>query len=186
MNNNLDVSQQFSDSDEVIELYEMTKEELNELETELSNLKQEYKNAMERLKIASDEGDIRENAAFDSAQQEVKVLGNSIAELEDRIKHTAVKEITLTEDIGIGSIVKLVVKENGKVIDDTIIQIVNKDITGYELNDSKTLKDVDKFKMIKVSVDTPVAKSMVGRIEGSFEMLGVNGVNRSYEFKMVR
>ena len=87
---------------------------LQKLEEELSFLKvTERKRIAEKIKEAREQGDLSENAEYDSAKDEQRDIEARIAEIEEILKHA---EIVTQEDmesgrVGIGSRVKLLDKE---------------------------------------------------------------------------
>lgn len=97
---------------------------LQKLEEELSFLKvTERKRIAEKIKEAREQGDLSENAEYDSAKDEQRDIEARIAEIEEILKHA---EIVTQEDmesgrVGIGSRVKLLDKEFNERVEYTIV-----------------------------------------------------------------
>lgn len=97
---------------------------LQKLEDELTFLKvTERKRIAEKIKEAREQGDLSENAEYDSAKDEQRDIEARIAEIEEILKHA---EIVTQEDmesgrVGIGSRVKLLDKEFNERVEYTIV-----------------------------------------------------------------
>lgn len=71
----------------------ITKEGLEKLKTQLTELKEEKRPAVaKRIKNAREMGDISENAEYDAARQEQAFIEGKITELEEVIKNAEVVE----------------------------------------------------------------------------------------------
>ena len=88
----------------------LTREGKLELENELDTLKNvTRKEVSEKIKEARSFGDLSENAEYDEAKNEQGFVEGRISELEHKLKIAVViddKDIH-TEDVGVGSIVKI-------------------------------------------------------------------------------
>lgn len=132
--------------------YPMTLEGKQKLEQELEYLKTtKRKEVVERIKIARSFGDLSENSEYDSAKDEQAFVEGRIATLEKMIRNAVIIE----ED------------ENNK---DTVT--LGKSVTFVELPDGEEetytivgSAEADPFEG-KISNDSPIAKSLIGRKVG--------------------
>lgn len=93
-------------------LYRLTKEGVDELQTELTKLKSERSVITERIKSARELGDLSENFEYSSARQEQEKNENRIAELETIIQNVEIiKKPRVDGKVMLGSKVSL--KGNG-------------------------------------------------------------------------
>ncbi|WP_096224811.1 transcription elongation factor GreA [Geobacillus sp. FJAT-46040] len=129
--------------------YPMTKEGKEKLEQELEYLKTvKRKEVVERIKIARGFGDLSENSEYDAAKDEQAFVESRIQMLENMIRNAVIIE----ED-----------KENPDVVS------LGKSVTFIELPDGEEetytivgSAEADPFEG-KISNDSPIAKSLLGR-----------------------
>ncbi|AGT32883.1 transcription elongation factor GreA [Geobacillus genomosp. 3] len=132
--------------------YPMTKEGKEKLEQELEYLKTvKRKEVVERIKIARGFGDLSENSEYDAAKDEQAFVESRIQTLENMIRNAVIIE----ED-----------KENPDVVS------LGKSVTFIELPDGEEetytivgSAEADPFEG-KISNDSPIAKSLIGRRVG--------------------
>ncbi|AMX82808.1 transcription elongation factor GreA [Geobacillus thermoleovorans] len=132
--------------------YPMTKEGKEKLEQELEYLKTvKRKEVVERIKIARGFGDLSENSEYDAAKDEQAFVESRIQMLENMIRNAVIIE----ED-----------KENPDVVS------LGKSVTFIELPDGEEetytivgSAEADPFEG-KISNDSPIAKSLIGRRVG--------------------
>jgi transcription elongation factor GreA len=130
----------------------MTKEGKEKLEQELEYLKTvKRKEVVERIKIARGFGDLSENSEYDAAKDEQAFVESRIQMLETMIRNAVIIE----ED-----------KENPDVVS------LGKSVTFIELPDGEEetytivgSAEADPFEG-KISNDSPIAKSLLGRRVG--------------------
>jgi len=130
----------------------MTKEGKQKLEQELENLKTvKRKEVVERIKIARSFGDLSENSEYDSAKEEQAFVEGRITTLENMIRNAKIIEES-EMDSGIVSL--------GKTI--TFVELPNGDEETYSIVGSA---EADPFEG-KISNDSPIAKSLLGKKVG--------------------
>mgnify|MGYP006283574865 CR=1 FL=1 len=117
------------------------KEELNYLET------QKRKEVAEKLRHAASFGDLSENAAYEEAKEEQEFVERRISELKRAINESTVVEKTDQSEVQLGSKVTVSSKE-----DKEVYSIVSS-------NETDMLEG-------KISVDSPLAKAMMGLKKG--------------------
>ena len=146
----------------------VTKEGLDKMKAELEQLE-----TIERPKItvqiaeARDKGDLSENAEYDAAKEAQGMLEMKISKLKNLIV-------------------------NGKVIDETQLDTSKVSILTTVRLKNKTTKGEQIFTLVpdnesdlkagKISVNTPIAKGLLGKVVGdSAEILLPNGNQLSFE-----
>ena len=130
-------------------VYPMTKEGKLKLEQGLENLKTvKRKEVVERIKIARSFGDLSENSEYDSAKEEQAFVEGRITTLENMIRNAKIiEESELDADI-----VSL-----GKTV--TFVELPDGDEETYSIVGSA---EADPFEG-KISNDSPIAKSLIGK-----------------------
>lgn len=130
----------------------MTEEGLENLENELHVLKTEKrKEIVERIKVARDFGDLSENSEYDSAKEEQAFVETRIAQVEKMIRNSVIIE----NDGADAGVVALGTKV-------TFIELPDGDEETYAIVGSA---EADPFEG-KISNDSPMAKSLLGKGEG--------------------
>ncbi|PLR68228.1 MULTISPECIES: transcription elongation factor GreA [Bacillaceae] len=132
-------------------VFPMTTEGKEKLEQELEYLKSvKRKEVVERIKIARSFGDLSENSEYDSAKEEQAFVEGRITTLENMIRNAKI----IVEDADT-NVVTL-----GKTI--SFIELPNGDEETYTVVGSA---EADPFEG-KISNDSPIAKSLMGRQVG--------------------
>lgn len=127
----------------------MTKEGKLKLEQELENLKTvKRKEVVERIKIARSFGDLSENSEYDSAKEEQAFVEGRITTLENMIRNAKIIEDSELD----ADIVSL-----GKTV--TFVELPDGDEETYSIVGSA---EADPFEG-KISNDSPIAKSLIGK-----------------------
>lgn len=136
--------------------YYMTLEGKQKLEEELHTLKTvKRKEVVERIKIARDFGDLSENSEYDSAKEEQAFVESRIAQVEKMIRNAVIIENNDDENV-----VAL-----GKKV--TFIELPDGEEESYTIVGSA---EADPFEG-KISNDSPIAKSLLGKEEGAEVMV---------------
>ena len=125
---------------------------LKKLEDELENLKVvKRKEVAGKIKEAREQGDLSENAEYDSAKEEQAMVEGRIAQLEEMLRNVAIiseeeKDISV---VGIGTTVTFLSVEDNEEDTYTIVGSAEADpFTG------------------KISNESPIAKSLMGHQVG--------------------
>lgn len=133
-------------------VFPMTEEGKAKLEQELEYLKTvKRKEVVERIKIARSFGDLSENSEYDSAKEEQAFVEGRITTLENMIRNAKI----IVEDESASNIVSL-----GKTV--TFIELPDGEEETYTIVGSA---EADPFEG-KISNDSPIAKSLLGRETG--------------------
>ncbi|WP_338470338.1 transcription elongation factor GreA [Niallia sp. XMNu-256] len=133
-------------------VFPMTQAGKEKLEQELENLKTvKRKEVVERIKIARSFGDLSENSEYDAAKDEQAFVEGRITTLENMIRNAKIiSEDELSKDaVSLGSSV-------------TFVELPDGDEETYTIVGSA---EADPFEG-KISNDSPIARSMLGRKVG--------------------
>ncbi|WHY55183.1 transcription elongation factor GreA [Peribacillus simplex] len=132
--------------------YPMTKEGKLKLEQELEQLKTvKRKEVVERIKIARSFGDLSENSEYDSAKEEQAFVEGRITTIENMIRNAKIIEgdDSNTDTVSLGKSV-------------TFVELPDGDEETYSIVGSV---EADPFEG-KISNDSPIAKSLIGKRVG--------------------
>jgi transcription elongation factor GreA len=130
----------------------MTEEGKRKLEDELEFLKTERrKEVVERIKIARSFGDLSENSEYDSAKEEQAFVEGRIIQLEKMIRNA----VMIEEEAGSSHVVSL-----GKRV--KFVELPDGDEEEYTIVGSAESDPAEG----KISNDSPMAKSILGRSVG--------------------
>lgn len=148
------------------EIY-LTKAGLEEMQKELEYLKLEKRpEVISALKDARALGDLSENAEYDAARTEQAIVEGKIQELEAMIENAIIISDIKTDQVAIGSKVK-------------IEYVEDKDIEEYTIVGSK---EADPFQN-KISNESPIASAILGLHVG--DIVSVKSPNGKYDVKVV-
>lgn len=132
----------------------LTTEGKKELEKELAELKKQRPEITERIAIARDFGDLKENEEYSSARNEQKIAESRILEIEDILKNAKIIRGGSRTKVGLGSKVKI--ELGGKKVEYLVVGTVEADpLAG------------------KISDESPIGKQLLGKKVGdSFDFNG--------------
>lgn len=148
------------------EIY-LTQAGLEEMQKELEYLKLEKRpEVINALKDARALGDLSENAEYDAARTEQAIVEGKIQELEAMIENAIVISDVKTDQVAIGSKVK-------------IEYVEDQDVEEYIIVGSK---EADPFQN-KISNESPIAKAILGLRVG--DIVSVDSPNGKYDVKVV-
>jgi transcription elongation factor GreA len=151
----------------------MTVEGAARLKAELQRLKTVERPAViQALSDARSHGDLSENADYDAAKERQGFIEGRISEVESKLAHAQVidpAEIETDGRVVFGATVEIQEVESG---DRQSYQIVGDD-------------EAD-IKASKISVNSPIARALIGKTEGDTAEVQAPGGVRSYEVVGVR
>jgi transcription elongation factor GreA len=152
----------------------MTVEGAKRLKAELHRLKTVDRPAViSAIAEARSHGDLAENADYDAAKERQGFIEGRIGEVERRLAHAQVIDPAEIEDadgrVVFGATVELSDVKSG---DEVTYQIVGDD-------------EAD-LKHGKISVSSPIARALIGKIEGDTAEVHAPGGVREYEILAVR
>ncbi|HSP22570.1 MAG TPA: transcription elongation factor GreA [Planococcus sp. (in: firmicutes)] len=132
--------------------FPMTAAGKQKLEDELDFLKTiKRKEVVERIKIARDFGDLSENAEYDSAKEDQAFVEGRISTLESMIRNAVI----INENEKNKDMVRL-----GTTV--TFVEVPDGDEEAYTIVGSAEADPLEG----RISNDSPIAKSMIGRTVG--------------------
>jgi transcription elongation factor GreA len=132
--------------------FPMTAAGKQKLEDELDFLKTvKRKEVVERIKIARSFGDLSENSEYDSAKEDQAFVEGRIAQLESMIRNAVI----INENESNKDIVRL-----GTTV--TFVEVPTGDEESYTIVGSAEADPLEG----RISNDSPIAKSMIGRTIG--------------------
>lgn len=132
----------------------LTPEGKKELEKELEGLKKQRPEIAERIAVARDFGDLKENEEYSSARNEQKIAENRILEIEEILKNAKMIRSGKRTKVGLGATVKL--DMGGKEVEYAVVGTIEADpLAG------------------KISDESPIGKGLLGKKVGdSFDFNG--------------
>ena len=151
----------------MLQKFPMTGPGLQRLEEELRELRTQERPAIIRaIAEARSHGDLSENAEYHAARERQSFVEGRIAELEEIVSAVEViNPATLSGDqVKFGAQVRLIDEETDK---EATYQIVG----AYEAD----------IKLGRISVSSPLAKSLIGKKSGDTVSVPAPGGDRSYE-----
>jgi transcription elongation factor GreA len=143
------------------------------LKEELARLK-----AVERPRIiqaiaeARAHGDLKENAEYHAAREQQSFIEGRIAELEGKLSNAQVIDVT-TLDAG------------GKVVFGATVDLIDEE-TGQEVTYQIVGEDEADIKQGLISVNSPIARALIGKRDGDVAQVNAPGGIREYEVVAVR
>lgn len=150
---------------------ELTKEGLEEVKTELSELVDVKLPAIiDRVAKAREHGDLSENAEYHSARDEQQLLQARIDELQRIIEKAVVVKNTRSHNkIGMGSVVTIVKKGQKREKDITITGEFEADpVSG------------------KISISSPLGEALVGKKKGDIAVVKAPAGEIEYTIKKIK
>ncbi len=150
----------------------MTKKGEEQLREELQRLKStDRPNVIQAISTAREHGDLRENAEYHAAKEQQAFLEGRIADLEYKLSMAHVidiSELASQDKVVFGATVAL---KNAKDNALTRYQIVGDD-------------EAD-FKQGKISINSPIARALIGKVVGDYVEVQAPGGELEYEITKV-
>jgi transcription elongation factor GreA len=139
----------------------LSKEGMEKMKTELAFLKTTKRfEVADRIEKAKDLGDLRENADYHEAKEELGFVEGRILELQDKLKRAVIIEAQRTDMVVIGS--KVLVEYNGK----------QKEFSLVGSNEANPLAGL-------ISNESPIGLALIGKKVGeTAEVKAPSGVIR--------
>jgi transcription elongation factor GreA len=132
----------------------MTVEGAERLKEELTHLKTVARpNVVAAIAEARAHGDLKENAEYHAAREQQGFIEGRLAEIESKLSLCQVIDVS-----------KL--PQNGKVVFGVTVELVNLD-TDDQVTYQIVGDDEADIKQKKISINTPIARALVGKEEGA-------------------
>ncbi len=155
-----------------INRFPMTVEGEQRLRAELDDLKSVQRpRVIEAIAEAREHGDLKENAEYHAAREQQGFIEGRIQELEAKLSTAQVIDITT-------------IPKSGKVIFGTTVDLYNLD-TEAEVRYQIVGDDEADIKAGKISVNSPIARALIGKEEGDVVVVVTPGGEVEYEISEV-
>ncbi|MDY0136163.1 MAG: transcription elongation factor GreA [Thiomicrospira sp.] len=146
----------------------MTKEGADKLQTELQRLKKEERPRItQAIADAREHGDLKENAEYHAAREQQGFIEARIKQLESILSHAQIIDVASIQPHGkivFGATVKLL---NIETDEEVVYRIVG--------NEESDLKEN------KISINSPIARALIGKEEGDEIVVQAPSGNIDYE-----
>ncbi len=151
----------------------MTVQGAERLRQELHELKTVRRpRVIQAIAEAREHGDLKENAEYHAAKEQQSFIEGRIAEIESKLANAEVIDVTR-------------VNAGGKVVFGATVALVEVD-SGDEVSYQIVGEDEADIKAGRVSVGSPIARALIGRVEGDTAIVHAPGGQREYEIVTVR
>ena len=151
----------------------MTKEGADALQTELNKLKKEDRPRItQAIADAREHGDLKENAEYHAAREQQGLVEARISQIEGQLSHAQIIDVT-----------KL--NPGGKIVFGATVTVLNID-TDVELTYKIVGNEESDVKANKISVNSPIARALIGKEEGDEVVVQAPSGNIDYEIMEVK
>jgi transcription elongation factor GreA len=143
------------------------------LREELARLKkQDRPRIIAAIAEARAHGDLKENAEYHAAREQQGFIEGRIAEIEARLSNAQVIDV-------------LALEPSDRVVFGATVDLVDED-TGEELSYRIVGQDEADIKAGLLSINSPIARALVGKREGDVVVVDIPAGSRSLEIVKVR
>ena len=143
------------------------------LREELERLKKvERPRITQAIAEAREHGDLKENAEYHAAREQQSFAEGRIKDIEHKLSHAQVIDVTL-------------IAHTGKVIFGTTVDLINVE-DDSEVTYRIVGEDEANVKEIFISVNSPIARALVGKSEGDEVTVNAPGGDIHYGIEAVR
>jgi len=151
----------------------MTKQGSEALQAELTDLKQVQRpQVVAAIAEAREHGDLKENAEYHAAREQQGFIEGRIQEIESKLGTAQIIDVTT-------------ITNNGKVIFGSTLDLVNLD-SDEEVTYQIVGDDEADLKLNKISVNSPIARALIGKEEGDITVVKTPGGDVEYEIVEVK
>jgi transcription elongation factor GreA len=151
----------------------MTKQGADALQAELIKLKKEERpKVTEAIATAREHGDLKENAEYHAAREQQGFIEARIQQIESVLGHAQIIDVT-----------KLT--PNGKIVFGATVTVLNID-TDEELTYKIVGNEEADLKHNKISVNSPIARALIGKMEGDEVIVQAPKGNMDYEIIAIK
>jgi transcription elongation factor GreA len=152
--------------------FPMTVEGAEKLRLELEDLKKVQRpRIVQAIAEAREHGDLKENAEYHAAREQQSFCEGRIQEIEGKLSNAQIIDVKA-------------IPHSGRVIFGTTVTIIN-----LETDQSVTYQivgdDEADVKANKISVNSPIARALVGKEEGDIVVVKAPGGEVEYEIETV-
>jgi transcription elongation factor GreA len=152
--------------------FPMTNQGAERLARELEDLKKVQRpRIVNAIAEARAHGDLKENAEYSAAREQQSFCEGRIQEIEGKLSNAQIIDVTK-------------IPHSGKVIFGTTVTIINLD-TDQSVTYQIVGDDEADVKANKISVNSPIARALVGKEEGDVVIVRAPGGDVDYEIGKV-
>ena len=151
----------------------ITEKGAEKLRAELKRLKTEDRpRIIAAIAEARAHGDLKENAEYHAAREQQSFAEGRIKEIDGKLSHAHIVDVTS-------------IPHSGKVIFGVTVELIDED-TEETIVYKIVGEDEADIKVGKISVNSPIARALITRMEGDVVSVNVPGGTRSLEIIEVR
>jgi transcription elongation factor GreA len=145
----------------------------NKLQEELQQLKSvDRPRVIEAIATARAHGDLKENAEYHAAREQQSFIEGRIKDIEGKLGNATIIDVTA-------------VNAHGKVIFGATVDVADEE-TGDELTYQIVGDDEADIKNNMISISSPIARALIGKVEGDVAEVKTPGGLRSLEIVKIR
>ena len=153
--------------------FPMTIDGAERLRVELEELKKVTRpRIVQAIAEAREHGDLKENAEYHAAREQQSFCEGRIQEIEGKLSNAQIIDVTS-------------IPHTGKVIFGTTVAILNLD-TEQAVTYQIVGDDEADVKANKISVNSPIARALIGKEEGDIVVVRAPGGEVEYEIETVK
>ena len=153
--------------------YPMTVQGARALEEELHHLTKVLRPKLSHdIGVARELGDLKENAEYHAAREQQGMVEARIRDIEGRLQNAQVIDVSS-------------IPHTGKVIFGTTVEIANVE-TDERVTYQIVGEDEAEIKLGKISVGSPIARALIGKVEGDVAVVKTPGGLVGFEIVEVR
>ncbi|MCK5921791.1 MAG: transcription elongation factor GreA [Methylococcales bacterium] len=153
--------------------YPMTVQGARALEEELHHLTKVLRPKLSHdIGVARELGDLKENAEYHAAREQQGMVEARIRDIEGRLQNAQVIDVSS-------------IPHTGKVIFGTTVEIANVE-TDERVTYQIVGEDEAEIKLGKISVGSPIARALIGKVEGDVAVVKTPGGLVEFESVEVR
>lgn len=117
-------------------------------------------------------GDLKENAEYHAAREQQGFIEGRIQEIEGKLSNAQIIDVTT-------------MPASGRVIFGATVDLADED-SGEEVTYQIVGEDEADIKAGRISINSPIARALVGKEEGDVAVVAAPGGNKNYEIVAVR
>ena len=143
------------------------------LQDELFQLKSvDRPRVIDAIATAREHGDLKENAEYHAAREQQGFIEGRIKDIDGKLSNATIIDVTT-------------VNANGKVVFGATVDVADEE-TGDELTYQIVGEDEADIKKNMISVGSPIARALIGKLEGDVTEVKTPGGLRSLEIVEIR
>ena len=151
----------------------LTAKGAEQLRDELKRLKsQERPRVIQAIADAREHGDLKENAEYHAAREQQGFIEGRIREIEAKLSNAQVIDVTRVD-------------AGGKVVFGSTVVIEDVE-AGTEVTYQIVGEDEADIKSGRISVASPIARALIGKVEGDVAVVNAPGGDKEYEIVEVK